>query len=229
MNEVLRFLTQYEVLFYILFGLVILIYVRKVYLAWQQWSVAMFGLEKEVTQRSINGGLTFIFLSALMGIGLFVINTFVTPSVPGVFQVSTPTVDVTPEVTVIATENPALEVTQQGVVPTLNAFLEKGCVPGQIGWTYPLDGDGISGQVELKGTVKVTNLGYYKVEYTPAEEERWTTIMAGRVEIENEPFGGLWNSGDLTPGDYQLRLVVFTNREEELPECSIKVLVKAVE
>ena len=90
MNEVLRFLTQYEVLFYILFGLVILIYVRKVYLAWQQWSVAMFGLEKEVTQRSINGGLTFIFLSALMGIGLFVINTFVTPSVPGVFQVSTP-------------------------------------------------------------------------------------------------------------------------------------------
>jgi uncharacterized membrane protein len=229
MNDVLRFLTQYEVLFYILFGLVILIYVRKVYLAWQDWSVAMFGLEKEVTQRKINAGLTFIFLSALLGIGLFIINTFVTPSVPGVFQVYTPTVNITPEVTVMETENPTPEVTQQGIVPTINAFLERGCVPGQIGWTYPLDGDGISGQVELKGTVKISNLGYYKVEYSPSDQKRWTTIMAGRNAIENEPFGGLWNSGDLTPGDYDLRLVVFTNQEEELPECAINVLVKAVE
>jgi hypothetical protein len=165
MNDVLRFLTQYEVLFYILFGLVILIYVRKVYLAWQDWSVAMFGLEKEVTQRKINAGLTFIFLSALLGIGLFIINTFCntlcTRGFSGVHAHS----EITPEVTVMETENPTPEVTQQGIVPTINAFLERGCVPGQIGWTYPLDGDGISGQVELKGTVKISNLGYYKVEY----------------------------------------------------------------
>ncbi len=31
------------------------------------------------------------------------------------------------------------------------------------------------------------------------------------------------------PGDYDLRLVVFTNQEEELPECAINDLVKAVE
>jgi len=229
MNEILRFLTHYEVLFYILLGLVILINVRKVYLAWQEWSVALFGLEKELTQRKINLGLSFVFLSVLLGVGLFVINTFVTPSVPGVYEVSTPTVNMTLEPTQEISETPTPEITQEGLIPTLSAYLDKGCVPGQVGWTYPLDGDGISGQVELKGTVNITNLGYYKIEYTPVDQQNWRTIMAGRETINNEPFGGLWNSGDLTPGDYKLRLVVYNNKEEALPECTISVLVKAVE
>ena len=229
MNDILRFLTHYEVLFYVLLGLVILVNVRKVYLAWQEWSVALFGLEKELTQRKINAGLSFVFLSVLFGVGLFVINTFITPSVPGVYLVSTPTLDMTMEPTMAVTDTPTPEVTQEGLIPTLSAYLDKGCVPGQVGWTYPLDGDGISGQVELKGTVNITNLGYYKIEYTPVDQESWKTIMAGRTTIDNEPFGGLWNSGELTPGDYKLRLVVYNNKEEALPECTISVLVKAVE
>lgn len=228
MDAILRFLTQYEILFYVLLGAVILVYVRKVFLAWQDWSVALFGLEKEIAQRRINAGLSLVLFSALLIIGLFVINTFVTPSVPGVFQVATPTVDMTAQPTVIV-ETPTVEATTQGLIPTLSAFLNKGCVPGQVNWTYPLDGDGVSGGVELRGTVKITNLGYYKIQYSPLDQDNWISILAGREVVDNEPFGSLWNSADLTPGDYKIRIVVFTNDDEQLPECEIKILVKAVE
>lgn len=228
MDAILRFLTQYEILFYILLGAVILVYVRKVYLAWRDWSMALFGLEKELAQRKINAGLSLVLFSTLLIIGLFVINTFVTPSVPGVFQVATPTVDLTEQPTLVI-ETPTIEATTQGLIPTLSAFLNKGCVPGQVNWSYPLDGDGVSGQVELSGTVNITNLGYFKIEYSPIDQDNWIPILAGREVVDHAPFGSLWNSADLTPGDYKIRIVVFTNQQEKLPECEIKILVKAVE
>jgi hypothetical protein len=163
-----------------------------------------------------------------LAIGLFVINTFVTPSVPGVFQVATPTVDLTAQPTLIV-ETPTVEITQQGLIPTLSAYLNKGCVPGQVNWTYPLEGDGVSGLVELTGTVNIPNLGYYKIEYSSIDQDNWISILAGREIVDNAPFGSLWNSADLTPGDYKLRIVVFNNQQEKLPECEIKILVKAVQ
>jgi len=228
MDSILRFLTQYEILFYILLGAVILVYVRKVYLAWRDWSEALFGLEKELAQRKINAGLSLVLFSVLVAIGLFVINTFVTPSVPGVFQVATPTVDMTEQPTLFI-ETPTVETTTQGLIPTLSAFLNKGCVPGQVNWAYPLEGDGVSGQVELSGTVNIPNLGYYKIEYSPVDQDNWIPILAGREIVDNAPFGSLWNSADLSPGDYKIRIVVFTNQQEKLPECEIKILVKAVQ
>ena len=205
-----------------------MVYVRKVYLAWRDWSVALFGLEKELSQRKINAGLSIVLFSGLLAIGLFVINTFVIPSVPGVFQVATPTVDMTEQPTLIV-ETPTLEVTAQGLIPTLSAYLNKGCVPGQVNWSYPLDGDGVSGAVELNGTVNIVNLGFYKIEYSTGDQDNWIPILAGREVVDNAPFGSLWNTADLTPGDYKIRIVVFTNQQEQLPECEIKILVKAVQ
>lgn len=227
MDAILRFLDQYEFVFYILLGAVVLVYVRKVFLAWREWSVALFGLEKELSQRKINTGLSIVLLSTLMGIGLFVINTFVTPSVPGVFTMATATVDLTTQPTETIDLTPTAESTAVGLIPTLSAFLDKGCVPDQVSWSYPMDGDSISGAVEFIGTVNIENLGFYKVEYSPADQENWIPIAAGREKVVNGPLSGSWNSGDLTPGDYKLRLVVETSMEEILPPCTIKVLIKA--
>lgn len=228
MNSILRFLEQYEIVFYFLLGAVTLIYVRKVYLAWRDWSVALFGLEKELSQRKINAGLSIVFFSMILAIGIFVVNTFVTPTVPGVYQLSTPTVDLTAQPT-LPIETPTPQATTQGLIPTLNAILDQGCIPGQVGWSYPLDGDSVRGQIELRGTVNIPDLGYYKIEYAPIDQDNWISIMAGRSQIVDEPFGSLWNSADLNPGDYRLRLVVYTSQEEVLPECLINILVNASE
>ncbi|MCX6054025.1 MAG: hypothetical protein NTZ74_03755 [Chloroflexi bacterium] len=228
MDSLLRFLNQYELLFYVLAGMVFLVYVRKVYLAWREWSMALFGLEKEYSQRNINQGITILIFCGLVIAGIFAINTFVSPAVPGVQLLPTPTVDLTAQPALIV-ETPQVQETINGLIPTLTAFLDKGCVPGQIEWTYPQEGGSISGKVELKGTVNVLDLGFYKVEYAPIDSDTWISIVAGHDAITNAPFGGNWDTRSLTPGDYQFRLVVFNNQELPLPECTIKALIKASE
>ena len=145
MTTLLRFFSQYEIVFYILLGIVLIVFSRKVYLAWKEWSVALFGLEKEHYQQQINQGITVLIFTFALGVGLFIVTTFVTPAVPGIQQVSTPTLELTSQATVdLAT--PTLMTTTQGLIPTLTAILDRGCVPDQIEWTDPTDGSTISGK-----------------------------------------------------------------------------------
>lgn len=231
MDAILNFLDRYEILFFVLIGAVILIYLRQVFQAWREWSVALFGLEKELSQRKINQSLSIVIFSGLLGIGIFVINTFVTPNVPGVFQVATPTVALTgePSPEVFLQETPTFEPTTQGLIPTLSAFLDRGCVPGQLDWVSPQDGSAVGGQVNLNVIVNIENLGFYKIEYRPIAQESWISIVARSEKTGDTPFSTLWNSNDLIPGDYALRLVAYDNQETALPECKINILIKAVE
>lgn len=226
MTTLLRFLSQYEIIFYILLGIVLIVFSRKVFLAWKEWSVALFGLEKEHSQRQINQGITVLIFTFALGIGLFVVTTFVTPAVPGVQQVSTPTLVLTSQPT-IDLSTPTLVTTTQGLIPTLTAILDRGCVPDQIEWTDPIDGGIISGKYVLKGVVNVPNLGFYKFEYSQVDSNIWTTIAAGNTPVIDDVLGGSWDTSSLTPGDYQLRLVVTDNENNPLPECVITITINS--
>lgn len=228
MNNLLRFLSQYEYLFYILLGAVFLIFVRKTYLSWNEWKTALFGIEKENSQQKFNQGVSILAFSTILGVGLFIVNTFVTPSVPGVQQISTPTINFTlqPET---PTAGPTTEITAQGLIPTITSYLSRGCIPGQIDWTDPVNGGTVSDKVELKGTVNIPNLGYYKYEFAPLGSQLWTTIAAGNTKVVNDALGGAWDTGSLVPADYELRLVVFDNQNNQLPACMIQITVEAME
>ena len=228
MNSLLRFLNDYEILFYVVAGIVILIAAQRTYLAWREWSASIFGLEKEHSQRKFNQGLTILVFSALLAAGLFVVNTFVTPTVPGVQQLATPTIDITQQPPT-STPGPTAAVTAEGFIPTITSYLSRGCIPDQLDWTDPRNGDTIRGIVELKGTVNVENLGFYKYEYSPSGTDRWTTIAAGNTIIKNEPLGGAWDTNALVPGNYELRLVVNDNLNNPLPACIIQVTIEAEE
>lgn len=227
MHTLLRFLSNYEVLFYFLLAVAVVISLRRVLLSWKEWRAAVFGLEKENSQRKFNQGMTVLILCGFLGLGLFIINTFVTPSVPGVQQVVTPTVDLTQQPTATISVEELVTQTTTGLIPTLASFFSKGCIPDQIEWTSPTDGDKLNGTVTLEGTINVTDLGYYKYEYAPSGSDVWTTIAAGNSKIVNQPLGGTWDTSDLTPGDYQLRLVVYDHQNTALPECTIKITVTA--
>src|SRR5574340_352492 len=116
----------------------IFVYARKTFLAWQEWSSVLFGLEKENSQRKFNQGITILVFCVLLVVGLFIINTFITPAVPGVQQLATPTIDLTQSAaTPMTTQTPTIEITAQGIIPTITSYLGRGCVPGQIDWTEP--------------------------------------------------------------------------------------------
>ena len=224
MNNLLRFLSQYEYLIYIFLGGVFLVYARKTFQSWREWTAALFGMEKENSQRKFNQGVTILVFTGLLGIGMFIVNTFITPSVPGVQQLPTPTINLT-EQAATPTTAPTIQLTTQGIIPTITAYLSRGCIPEQIDWTDPQNGGEISGKVELKGTVNIQDLGYYKYEYAPLGSEAWTTIAAGNEKIVDSPLGGAWDTASLVPGDYQLRLVVTDNQNNPLPACMIQITI----
>jgi hypothetical protein len=223
MSALLRFLQDYEIPLYILLGIVGIGYIRKMAISWREWRIAMFGLEKDVAQRRFSSSLTIVILLLLMSMTIFTLVSFIAPTFPGVSTLNTPTIDLL--ATSIGTINP-LET--PGIGTTIAASTGTGCVPDQLEWTYPLAGDKVSGWVELKGTVNIPNLGYYKFEFSQPGSSTWIAISAGNKVVIDETLGGVWNTEQLTPGEYSLRLVAFdSSNENTLGTCVIPVQVVA--
>lgn len=227
MEELLAFLEKYEVWIYFLLGIIAFVYFQKLISAWREWQGTVFGLERESAQRRFSTSLTILILLVLFVAVEFVIVSFVAPSYPKLASLATPTLDVlaTPTVTLpeaIAGEKASI--TQETTVTVTVVTLQEGCISGQIEWTYPKPGDTISATVELKGTVNVPNLGYYKYEYSKPGEDVWKPIAAGnQAKVDGQI--GFWNTSQVEQGDYLLRLVVADNQNNLFPACKIPVRV----
>lgn len=229
MEELLRFLELYEVWIYILLGAVAFIYLRKVFLAWQEWRVATFGLERETAVRRFGSALTVVILLVALGAAEFLLVSFVSPSLPRSSQLPTPTLDLlatqTPTLPALSSETAVPLDGNATQAPAAMAASSGGCIPGQIEWIYPEFGGELNGTVELKGTVNIPNLGFYKYEYKPFGSDNWVTIAAGNQAIVDKSLGGVWNTAELPAGDYSLRLVVIDSQNQSLPPCEISVQI----
>lgn len=229
MQEFLRFLATYEVWIYIVLGGVALFYLRKVLFAWREWQGAIFGLEKESAQRHFSSVMTVFLLLMMLILAQFLAVTFVLPGLPRTVALVTPTVDIitSPTATLRASAALAVITPTPGGIPTVAAVTAEGCSTGKIEWTFPKNGDQLKGIVTLKGTVNLPNLGFYKYEYSPAGSSNWTTIAANNQVKVNADLGGQWNTGQVTPGDYRLRLVVADSQNNILPACVVSIRISA--
>jgi hypothetical protein len=97
-------------------------------------------------------------------------------------------------------------------------------VENQINISSPLGGQEVHGTVEIRGTVNIPDFGFYKYEVALVGSDAWATIAAGRDKVMDGPLGQ-WDTATLSPGDYQLRLVVSDNQGRALPPCLIKIRV----
>jgi hypothetical protein len=229
MEEVLRFFRTYEIWIYLILSLAGLIYVRKFILAWEEMRAAAFGLERESAQSRLNQSAGMMVLLLLVGIGLFVMVSFVAPTFPGANPLSTPTVDLLASPTVTlppeALAQAGTEVSEDAqATPTIEQLLGEGCTPGQVVITEPVDGSEISGVVTVKGTADLPNFGFYKYEIARPGETVWLTIQAGR-EIKQDADLGQWDTRTLDSGDYMLRLMVTDNQGQTSEPCVIQVRV----
>ena len=222
MEELFRFLATYEVGIYIVIGVIVLIYLKRLIDAINALKLAQFGLEREVAQKSLRLSVTIIALVLLVGLSNFLLVSVASIRFPGISRVATPTIDlnatVEPDLSAV-TQTP--EVLQQ----TQTAIALTGCIPGELEWVQPIAGDEVSGSVELKGTVNIPNFGFYKYEYQMQGEDIWTPISAGNKPVIEDSFGGRWNTEQLEPGNYSLRLVVLDNQNNLLQPCVIDLKV----
>ena len=165
-------------------------------------------------------------LSVLILIGIFIAAEFIMVTVisvryPNLLNLPTPTLEIlqTAAVNTIAPQTIPMISTSQ---PFLSS---EGCIEDNFEWTYPRNGTQVSGTVELKGTVKISNLGFYKYDYKALSDVNWITIAGGDQSIEDDVLGGLWQTNNLIPGEYQLRLVAYDFENNPLPECVINITV----
>lgn len=223
MGELLKFLQKYELWGYALLGVIAFFYLQKLVWAWNEWRLAVYGLERETAQRRIAAALTVLVLLMLLGTAQFLLVSFIAPVYPMWSAPSTPTIDLVSTATITLEAQPAPAVGE--AVPTAAPTATEGCIPGQLEWTFPVSGGEISGTVELRGTVSVLNLGFYKYEYGQPGSDVWLTIAAGNEERIDEPLGGAWNTDQVIPGDYLLRLVIADNENRLMAPCVIPVRI----
>ncbi|HEX7974988.1 MAG TPA: hypothetical protein VF498_11305 [Anaerolineales bacterium] len=228
MDELLQFLEKYEIWIYALAGVIGLFYFQRLAVAWREWRAAIFGLERENAQRRFSSAMTAMILIALFVMAEFILVSFVSPGMPQVASLSTPTLN--PLATATTTLQPGdatgLPATPTIAVVALATPPSGQCQPGQIEWTDPTNGKEISGTVILMGTVNVTNFGFYKYEFSSPQDNNWETIAAGNKIVTNGELGR-WNTVSVTPGDYLLRLVVIDNQQQAYPACVINVRITA--
>ncbi|MCE1252755.1 MAG: hypothetical protein LWX83_04300 [Anaerolineae bacterium] len=232
MEAFIRFLQNYEIWFYVLFGGVALIYLRKLILGIQEMRSTLFGLERDNAQRKISFSLSIVGILGAMMLAIFLMLSFVVPALPGLALLNTPTIDVLATATATLasdeqTAEPQTVVDSEGTpaplqpTPTLS---NEGCIPNQLEWVFPQPGEELSGLVTLKGTVNITNFGFYKYEIAQTGSDTWVTLAAGNTKVVNDTIGQ-WNTSQELPGDYNLRLVVLDNANNALPACVVPIKI----
>jgi hypothetical protein len=233
MEEALSFFRAFEVWIYVLLGLGGLYFIRKFILAWQELREAAFGLEREHAQARLNQSASALVLVLAMAISEFVLVSFVAPTVPGATPLLTPMLNLlaTPTTTLSpltpqAVGGDLLTRDDLGTPPADNQNAANECMPGKIEIQYPQPGQEVSGVVPITGTVSIENFGHYIFEMKrPDEGENlWVTLQAGN-EAKQAASLGFWDTRRLSPGEYQLGLVVYDNQAQPAPTCVVQVRV----
>ena len=224
MEEVLRFFNNYEIIVYLGLGILAAWHVRKFILSWQELQAAAFGLEYESAQGRLNraaGILVFLFVVGVVEFGLV---TFVVPVYPEIEPLPTSTLDLlaTPTTTLPVTESVPQE---ELAVEMAEQIPEAGCIPEEVMITYPENDATVRDIIEVRGTVNVPNFGFYKFEIAPPGTDDWLTIQAGE-DIVIDGVLGNWDTTQLEPGSYNLRLVVADNEGNHREPCVVSVYVE---
>ncbi len=223
MIEIVQFFSKNSPWVYLLLIIGFLISLRGLLASLKEQRSLVFGLEREITQRRVVKSVTGMIIIGLLIIGEFTLVTFLLPTLPGSFQITTPTINPQPlPQGTINTGQGTESIETPKAAPTL--LQASGCIIGQIEITDPKAGQEIRGEIKIIGNADIPNFGFYKYEYAPQGSNNWSTILAGRDPVINGELGS-WDLTELSPGDYLLRLVVFDNINTEMPICIVPVRV----
>jgi hypothetical protein len=220
MVEVFRSLKAAEIWIYLVLGLSAVFPLRKLFISIREYRGSLFGMEKENARAKLVQSASLLGILLVVVLGVFIFISFAGSVVPALALMSTPTLNFQGTETPVSALSLGIA-SQNGTVTP--GPVTNGCIPGQFEWTDPKPGAEIGGKVELKGTVNIPDLGFYKYEYSQ-DNSHWMTIQAGTTVVTNGLIGN-WDTTTLTPGDYTIRLVVSDNKGAALAPCLISVKV----
>ncbi len=219
-----RFLASYEVLIYIVLAIGALFSFRWLFRYWREWQQSVYKLEREFALRRIGRSAAISVLIVILFCAEFSVATFIIPNLPANVFIPTATLDIL--LTPSGTLSPEM-MTQIAAAPAASLPANStGCVAGQVMITSPKPGDEVQGKITITGTANIPDFGFYKYEVAPRDSNTWATIAAG-TEVKQNAELGAWDTTALTPGDYQLRVVVTDTQGREKTPCVIPIRVAA--
>ncbi len=249
MEQVSRFLADYQWWIYGLLGLMLLFYLRRAVLARREGARSIFKLEQEQAFGRYRRSVTVAVLVVLLIAAVFAIGNLTLPTqevtvvVPTATETTgplaastlTPTpapATITPSPTatkVRPTRPPQLTDTPEVVVTETPVVRPPACPDPNVRLTSPGVNQVVLGNVPIRGTATGTNFDYYKVEVGPGanpKDHEWTVVG----QLHNSPVvGGVletFNSGAYPPGTYTLRLVVVDATGNFPAPCKVTVVVQ---
>jgi hypothetical protein len=225
MASVLLFFSRYAVPIFVLLGIGLFFSIRNLLRARREMGGSFYGLEREISRRHITQAIAVFSLIVFLGVAEMVLTIFLTPNMPAFSFLVSPTMN--PLITPSTTIPPELLSTMGIQTPLSTETVQTtGCIPGQIMISSPKPGDVIKGEVKLIGTADIPNFGFYKYEFSPLGTDSWSTIQANR-KVKQDAELGTWDTSEITPGDYNLRLVVINNQGNPFPPCIVPLRVAA--
>ena len=229
MNEILRFLKEYEYLIYIIIGSMTVWQIRKFTIAWEELKAAAFGLEKESAQLLLNRSAALLVVLLFLGTAEFGLVAYIIPSMPSVNPLPTATIDLlaSPTTTIAPLSETESTTGQETPLPGTEV-VSAGCIPGELLITYPENNEVVRGIVEIEGTVNIADFGFYKFEISQANSGNWLTIQAGDSP-KNEEMLGFWDTTQLESGNYSLRLIVIDNQGIQQDPCAVDLYVERMD
>ncbi len=236
MTTLLQFIARISIVLYILVAAGIFFSIRGLVQVSQARRVAVFGLEREAValqrRRLISTLITLLLLASV----IYVVERIVVPNLGETAQAPTPTPIVF--VTQSATATPALllfpTVTPVIGLPPVDTTTQEsasgegttgGC--GIIGATItsPLPGETVSGQVRVQGEANILNFALYKFEVNgPSTAGTWVVVQTYNVPVVTGQLG-VWDSTSFVPGNYTLRLVVFSRDGTFVLPCEVPIVI----
>ncbi len=225
MTIILKFFNSYAILIFLLLAIGLFFSLRSLAKGRREINGSLFGLERETSHRHTSQAVAAVSIVIFLGVAELVLIVFLGPNMPASSLLVTPTLN--PLTTTTGTIPPGLLATIGAASPlsTLTPQI-TGCIPGQIMITSPKPGNIVKGQVELLGTANTPNFGFYKFEYSPFGSDVWATIGADRKIVQDSQLG-FWDTSEVTPGDYNLRLVVIDNQGNAFPPCIVPLRISA--
>lgn len=110
---------------------------------------------------------------------------------------------------------------------TSGTLFAASCPDSRAVITSPLDGETVRGVVAVKGRAVHEEFGYYKIEFSRAESDRFSFLTSEDTQNPGDS-GQLtsWDTSTVPDGDYRLRITVVRKDGNYPPPCDVKVVIK---
>ena len=219
MDSLLIFLVRYQTWIYVILGLILAIYLKKLLAATQDWNATIFGLERDYAQKKLNTALVMVVVTGLLLAAEFVSVKYLISDLPA-FDPLTGAALTTAEVDVEIVG----EAQRSGGEEVQGGFA-GGCQEGVLEWISPGPSEVVSDLYTLKATVNVPEMGFFRYDYAPINDpSRWNAISAGNLPVIEGTLGPLATT-EIENGDYILRLEVLSKTNEAWAPCDVSIRI----